>query len=205
MTRTLHLIPSVVPLVLVAGLAHATVDGARGIYLTADDFTNGRLTSESDCASPGHKIELHDVLKKPYIHVTHAGETRRYEKREVYGFRSCRGVDYRFVGNDEYQILEARGLSIYAVELPAREGEDLAVDRETVRRYFFSVGAGGQVLRLSRDNLKRALPENHTFHDSLDQMFATDQDLALYDTFHKMFKVNRLLIASLPRTSRPEV
>src|SRR5581483_900587 len=122
-------------------------------------------------------------------------------KADVYGFQSCDGRDYRFVGNDEYQILEARGLAIYAFDVPARESQDLARDREIVRQYFFSVGAAGRVVPLTRENLKRALPENHAFHDSLDQMFTADKDLALYDTFHKMFKVNRLLIASLP-TSR---
>ena len=185
-------------LLAASAAANATVYGARGIYLTVDDFVNGRLTAESDCKDPGHKIELHDVLRKSYIEVTHDGETRRYEKRALYGFRSCGGAEFRFVGRDEYQILEAKGLTIYAFDVPARTNEHLAVDHPKVRQYFFSVGAGGPVLPLTRDELKRALPNNHAFHDSLDQTFATDKDLAQYDSFHHMFKVNRLLIASAP-------
>ena len=49
---------------------------------------------------------------------------------------------------------------------------------------------------MTLDNLKQALPDNHRFHDSLDMTFGAGQDLAQYDDFHKMFKVNRLLIAS---------
>jgi hypothetical protein len=49
---------------------------------------------------------------------------------------------------------------------------------------------------LTLDNLKQALPDNHRFHDSLDMTFGAGQSLAEYDEFHKMFKVNRLLIAS---------
>ena len=183
--------------VLAGGVATAEARNASGIYLTAADYQNRRLTSESDCNAPGHKVELHDVLRKPFIDVTHDGETRQFLKSEVYGFRTCDGREFRFVDNKEYQILEALGLSIYSVDLPAREGKDLARGRATVREYFFSVGAAGPVVRLTRENLKRALPDNHRFHDSIDQMFTSDEDASLYDAFHKMFKVNRLLIASM--------
>jgi len=49
---------------------------------------------------------------------------------------------------------------------------------------------------LTLENLKQAFPDNHRFHDALDATFAAGRVLAEYDEFHKMFKVNRLLIAS---------
>ena len=183
---------------LIAQGASGSVNDASGVYLTAADYQRGYLTAESDCKSPGHKIELHDVLNKPYIHVTHHGETRKYVKSEVYGFRTCDGRDYRFVANREYRILEVKTAAIYSVQLPDREGEDLAVGKEEVFDYFFSVGAEGPILRLTRQNLRQAFPDNHRFHDALDQTFRTDAELAQFDAFHKMFKVNRLLAASTP-------
>ncbi len=66
----------------------------------------------------------------------------------------------------------------------------------TVRGYFFSVGPDGLVHALTLENLKQAFPDNHRFHDALDATFAAGRVLAEYDEFHKMFKVNRLLIAS---------
>ena len=182
--------------VLAGSLATSAAKSATGIYLTVDDYQTGRLTSQSDCDSPGHKVELHDILHKPFINVTHEGQTRQYEKNQVYGFRSCGGQDYRFVDNDEYQILENRDVSIYAREVPARNPKDTSRGLSTSRVYFFSVRAAGQVLPLTIQNLKRAFPNSHAFHDALDATFHTDDELVQYDTFHKMFKVNRLLIAS---------
>jgi hypothetical protein len=177
--------------ILAGSLATAEAKSATGIYLTADDYKNGRLRSESDCDSPGHKVELHDILNKPYIHVTHGGETRKYLKSDIYGFRTCDGRDYRFVGNGEYQILESKEVSILSFEVSR--------GRSRSHTYFFSVGAGGEVLPLTLQNLKRAFPNNHVFHDALDATFRADDELTRYDTFHKMFKVNRLLIASMDR------
>ena len=186
-------IARLIPFALVLGStsARADVGGAQGVYQTAEDFTGGRLTSASTCKSPDHKIELHDILKKPHIHVTHGGETREYLKKELYGFRSCSGRDYRFVDDREYRILEARTITIYVLELVRRHG--------TVRSYYFSVNAEGTVFPLTRDNVKRAFPDNHTFHDSVDGSFRNERDLIGYDKFHKMFKLNRLLIAPSSR------
>ena len=174
----------------------AAPPASSGIYLNAADYAEHRLSSEGDCKSSTHKLELHDVLNKPYIHVTHGTETKRYEKSNLFGFRSCAGLDYRFAGNHEYQILEARQLYIYVVQAPARLGKDTASGLNKVSTYYFSAGANGQIVSLTVSNLKQAFPDNHRFHDGLDQMLGTVGDLAQYDDFHKMFKVNRLLIAS---------
>jgi hypothetical protein len=182
--------------VLAGSLTTTEAKSATGIYLTAEAYKNGHLASESDCGSPGHRVELHDILHKPFIEVTHEGQTRRYEKSQIYGFRSCGGHDYRFVENDEYQILEAKELSIYAREVPVENRKDTGdLHVAASREYFFSVSAGGQVLPLTLQNLKRAFPNNHAFHDALDKTFNADDELAQFDAFHKMFKVNRLLVA----------
>ena len=56
-----------------------------------------------------------------------------------------------------------------------------------------------EIVPLTILNLKKALPDNHTFHDLLDMSFKHDSDLTKYDDFHKMFKVNRLFVASTER------
>src|SRR5215831_7607198 len=100
--------------------------------------------------------------------------------------------NYRVVGNDRYQILEAKALYIYSLDVLVRKGT-------SEKTYFFSVGPNGDVLPLTILNLKKAFPDNHTFHDLLDMSFKHDSDLTRYDDFHKMFKVNRLLAASFER------
>ena len=46
---------------------------------------------------------------------------------------------------------------------------------------------------LSKANLMNAFPNNHKFHDMLDAQFKNEADIASYDSFHKMYKVNHLL------------
>jgi hypothetical protein len=99
---------------------------------------------------------------------------------------------YRLVGNDKYQIVEARDLYIYSLDVIVRKGA-------SEKTYFFSVGQNGDVQPLTILNLKKAFPDNHAFHDLLDMSFKHDSDLTKYDDFHKMFKVNRLLLASTER------
>jgi hypothetical protein len=96
---------------------------------------------------------------------------------------------FRVVGNQQYQILEAKDIYIYSADILVRKGT-------TDKTYFFSVGPNGDVVPLTIVNLKKAFPDNHGFHDVLDMAFKNDSQLTKYDDFHKMLKVNRLLIAS---------
>ena len=49
-----------------AGGAVATAQTSRtsGIYLTAEDYENGKLGFEGDCGSKAHKLEIHDFSNK---------------------------------------------------------------------------------------------------------------------------------------------
>jgi hypothetical protein len=181
--------------VFVTSVSAADRKTTSGIYLTANDYVNGNITSEGDRNSPSHNIKLHDsIFGKPYIEVTHLGENRQYQKNEIWGFRDFDGKSYRFVENNAYEILEAQALYIYKTErlAPGRKGVSEPV-------YFFSVGAAAAVVPLTVTNLKTAYPENHRFHDYLDMAFRNDSDLTRFDKFHNMYKVNRLLVASSER------
>ena len=183
-----------VAMLLVSGTATAqmALPKTSGVYVTADDYKNGRLSFDGDCGSKAHRLELHDVLHKSYIHVTHEAEKRRFAKSDLFGFRACDGHDYRFASNLEHQILETRELYIYARDVYVSHGRG----RHTTRGYFFSAGAEGPVLALTLQNLKKGFPNNQRFHDALDAAFGAKQKLSEYDEAHKMFKVNQMLIAS---------
>lgn len=172
--------------------ASAQTEKMSGVYLTASDYEGGKLSFEGDCGSKVHKLEIHDVSNKPYIDVTHDSEKHRYSKSELFGFRACDGRDYRFASRLEYQILEAKELYVYGRDISVAQGRTY----RTVHEYYFSVGSKGLIQALTLENLKQSFPDNHRFHDWLDATFGSGQNLAEYDEFHKMFKVNRLLIAS---------
>lgn len=182
------LITVLVFLFAVGASARSSAPGTSGIYLTAADYKAGRLTAEGDCGSAEHKLELHDVLNKSYIHVTHGTEKVRYEKKDLFGFRACDGNDYRFTSNLEYRIMEARELYIYTQRV-YRGGKT----RHSVTFWYFSKGPEGDILPLKLHDVKQAFPDNRPFHEKLDQAFRKGEELKLYDRTHAMFVVNRLL------------
>ena len=155
----------------------AQTSRTSGVYLTAADFQNSRLSFEGSCRSKDHKLSVHDFLHKPYIDVKHESEKHRYAKADLFGFRACDRHDYRFASNLEYQILEAKELYIYALDTQVSQGRT----SRTVREYYFSVGDNGQIQMLTLENLKRAFPENHRFHVWLDTTFGAGENLAEYD------------------------
>lgn len=60
-------------------------------------------------------------------------------------------------------------------------------------KYFFTTASSDVLQPLTKENIKKAFPENHPFHDAIDATFRSDEELTMYDTFHKMYKLNWLL------------
>ena len=59
-------------------------------------------------------------------------------------------------------------------------------------KYYFTTGNSDVLQGLTKINLKKAYPNNHSFHDALDAQFKDDSELFMYDDFHKMYKINWL-------------
>ncbi|HYM00616.1 MAG TPA: hypothetical protein VEZ90_16795 [Blastocatellia bacterium] len=175
-----------------AAFGQAPTRRTSGIYLTAADYESGRLSFGGDCGSKTHKLEVHDVLGKPYVDVTDNSQKHRYSKGGIFGFRSCEGYEYRFAANRQYQIIESKDIYLYVRPAPATSGKGFRVEAD----YYFSVSADGPIQALTLENLKQAVPDNQSFHDSVDAAFGAGQNLAQYDEFRKMFKINWLLEAS---------
>ena len=135
------LLPVLLSVFTASASVQRSVPRTSGIYLTAAAYDEGRLTSEGHCGSKDHKLELHDVLHKSYIHVTHGTETTRYAKSDLFGFRACDEKVYRFVSNQEFRILEAKELYIY--EQRVGNGRSIA------EANHFSKGSNGTVRPLT--------------------------------------------------------
>lgn len=58
--------------------------------------------------------------------------------------------------------------------------------------YFFTTPDSDVLMELTKNNLKKAFPNNHEFHDALDTNFHKDSELINYDEFHKTYKLNRI-------------
>ena len=173
-------------------LAATAQKDSSGIYKTVKDFQQGKLSYAINYKTESHKINDNLLFNESEIKVTHQGTPYTLKKSETYGYRDTKGVDFRFVGNKAYKILN-KGFSplLYVFQSPKQGVKGPA---QYVSTYFFSKDPGSAPESLTRDNLKAAYPDNHKFHDALDAQFKDDKELAGYDSFHKMYKVNHLLM-----------
>jgi len=161
-----------------------------GIYKSASDFRLGKLTLSVNCQDEKHRVRLHTLFGKPNVDIVHEGKKYTFQKDEIFGFRDCDSGDFRFFNREEFTIREVQSLVIYErqVSRPGVSGKGL---QQTIQ-YFFSTGLEAPIQPLTKSELKKALPNNHPFHDKLDAQFP-GEEVSGYDSFHKTFKVNHLL------------
>lgn len=168
---------------------------SSGIYNTAADFQQGKLSYAINYKTEKHKINDYVLFNDAVIKVKHHDTTYTLEKSNTYGFRSTKGEDFRFIDNKEYKILNAgESLLIYVYQHPSHSPKEAG---KYGPMYYFSTDASAAPQALTKANLKAAFPDNHKFHDALDAQFKTDDELYAYDSFHKMYKVNRIYVTSI--------
>ena len=95
--------------------------------------------------------------------------------------------------NEEYKIEEVRSITIYSLQESAPSGKSF----RWINVYYFSSTPDDEIKPLTIENLKFAFPDNHKFHDTLNETFKDNVSVSEYDTFHKMFKVNHTYEMSL--------
>ena len=163
---------------------------SSGIYNTASDFQQQKLSYAINYKTEKHKINDNLLFKDAEIKVKHDGKTYLLNKDNTYGYRSTKGEDFRFVNRKAYKILNpGESLIIYAYWHPSNSTKGTI---HFISDYYFSTDASSIPLALTKGNLKTAFPTNHKFHDALDTQFRSDEELYVYDDFHKVYKLNRI-------------
>jgi hypothetical protein len=162
---------------------------SSGVYLTAEDFQLRRLSYAINCSMEKHKIKLNDFFGKSYITVKHFDSSYKLFKNQIFGYKTCDEQIVRFEGKKELVLLnpdEAILIYTHVVSRPAK-------GQTNVTNYYFSKNALSLAQSLTITNVKKAFPDNHAFHMKLDEMFKYNTELAAYDDFHKMYKLNWIL------------
>ena len=159
-----------------------------GVYLTLDDFENGKLSYASNSVLGSGKIQFHEFFEKPFITVKHDGEKTQLFKDEIFAYQN-RGTIIRTSNFVTYTFVEKGPVWIFYKDITTSEGKE----RRRERKYFYSSSGDGIILSLTINNLKKSFPNKHLFHDFLDAQFRNDAELSQYDSFEKKFKVNHLL------------
>ena len=164
---------------------------SSGIYKTAEDFQQRKLSYAINCKTEKHKINPNILFKGSEVKIKHQGNTYNLKKSEVFGYRACDGKEYKFVDNKEYSILNpGEPLIIYVYQHPAHSPKNAG---QYPPMYFFSKDTTASLQELTKANLKAAFPNNHRFYDELDAQIKDDKELYAYDSFHKMYKLNWIL------------
>lgn len=164
---------------------------SSGIYKTASDFKQRKLSYAINYKLEKHKIKDNLLFNSAELKVKHGDETYTLPKSETYGYRSTRGEDFRFVDNKEYKILNpGEPLLIYVYRHSSHSPKE---NSKYLPMYYFSTDAYSAPKSLTKANLKAAFPDNHKFHDAMDAQFKSDQELREYDRFHKMYKLNWII------------
>lgn len=162
---------------------------SSGVYMTAVDFTNKKLTYGINCKTENHKIKLNNFFNRDYITVIHEGNKYNISKDSVFGFKTCNGSSYRIADKIDYTILNADdNLLLYEfIPMSAPKNPQPPVHK-------FSKGADGPMLDLTIENVKNIYPDNHLFHDEIENTFRSNSSLLSYDRYHKQYKLVRLFI-----------
>jgi hypothetical protein len=177
---------------LVIALSTSAQKDSSGIYKTSNDFKSKKLSLAINCKTESHKIKINAVFNQDHFTVVHDGKSYEFKKSDVYGYKLCSGETFRFSGNNDYQVMNPYEIILlFKVEVPQPKAQ-----APKVYSYYFSKDAASALQNLTKENLKAAFPDNHAFHDGLDANFKSDNELVSYDSFHKMYKVNHILMMS---------
>ena len=165
---------------------------SSGIYQTADDFRNHKLSYAINYKTEKHKINDYLLFDAGKVKVNHQGTNYTLDKSEIYGFKSTTGEVFRFVSNETYRILNPdEDLLLYLHTTPVSPLVDPT--KKVEEHYYFSKDAAGSLVDLTIGNLKKAFRENSKFLASIDKYFKKDEQLTSYDTKNRSYTLNRLL------------
>lgn len=167
---------------------------SSGIYFTPMDYLNHKLSLSINCKDEKHRIKTDMIFQPKKITIKHDDSTYTYPNDSVYGIKYCDGSIVRVYNNSVYPLVNPyEKIMVYKI-VSGSTGKGGSTIKTI---YYFSKDAKSNIQELTLHNIKAAFPENHKFHDLVDMDFHNNADLTMYDNFHKIMKINRLLQNSL--------
>lgn len=180
-------------LILISTVATSAQKDSSGVYMTAQDFLQGKMAYAINCKMEKHRINPHDFFNQKCIKVVHRDSVYMIDKKDIYGVRLCDGSTYRAFENIFYPVLNLKEhILIYKI-IPAQSPKTYP---KTVN-YYFSKDAASPIEKLTYENLKNAFPENPLFQKFLHEFFGNGENLFVWDDNNGCYKINVLYHRSL--------
>jgi len=175
----------------ILGQANETLANKSGLYMTATDFSSGKLTYEINCLTSKHKIKTADFFDSKTVKVMHGDNTIKLSKSTIWGFRLCDGKEYRIYKDKEYLIVDKSAITVYQIteklSTSPKSGQNVSKTK-----YFFSEDVNSPLKELTLKNIETSFSNNKKFHDLIDSQFKSDADLLIYDDYYKMLRLNHI-------------
>ena len=103
-------------------------------------------------------------------------------KKHMAGHCNCPGKSRRLVEGQYYTLLNpCEDILLYK--------KPVNPNKWTSFEYYFGTG-DGTLMRLTKENLKKAFPDNGEFHFRLDVLFRNNSDLIKFDRLYNMYLLN---------------
>ncbi len=172
---------------LIGSNALIAQNSAQGIFMTAYDFRMNKI-SYPPIKDHKYKLQLNDVFYKSTIKIEIGDEKYEVNKNSIFGYRDAKNAVYRFVGAYIFKVINpTENILLYC-----KNDFGGYKNLETTTKYYFSQNDSSAILPLAKWDLNNAFKNDSTFHELLDIEFSNDAELIKYDSFYKMYKINRL-------------
>jgi len=185
--KKLVLIIHILILGLAIGLNAQNIN--QGVYLSANDFTSGKISYINENGNEKYKFYLHEFLNASTIKIIKGDKIIKLKKDSIYGFRDKNNNSYRFYKNDEFKIIN-HSSNIILYSKSTLEGD--LKNKHLVLIYYFSATADSPVYELTKWNLKSVFINDVPFQKLLDVHFQSDNELSAYNSQSKTYDLNHI-------------
>jgi hypothetical protein len=165
----------------------------QGVYLSANDFTNGRVSFVNNQSSKKYKFYSHDFFNTSTVKIVVGDSVIMLNKNLIFGYRDKRNTCYRFYNKTAYKIINPSE-KILLYSRTSMVGN--LKNSHNVTYYYFSENANSPIYPLSKWNLKAELFNNVSFIRLLEVYFRNDAELLEYDSNNKVYFLNRVYALS---------
>jgi hypothetical protein len=171
----------------------------EGIYLTVNDFKNGKLTHPTDKVHEGDKIKLKQFFISPEIICIEQDKKTVLYKDSIFGIRLNNGEIYRFINRTPCLIADTSCLYIYTFKTNKTEdkisGPHCRPNEVPVTYYYFSLGDHKTIYMLTMTNLCRYDLSDPFLHNAVCNIFTNDEMLHKINSQTGRFELNETILS----------
>lgn len=152
-----------------------------GFYITASDFSAGKLTMPTDNKHKGDKIKLNQFFISPKIISIEQGTETKFFKDSIFAVHLTNSKNYRFINRNPCLIADTSSLYIYTYKTTKTvfhtSGQHRRSKEVPVTYYYFSLAGKKAVYPLTLANVRKYALSDPAIHIAVCNKFTTDKML----------------------------